>query len=259
MERGVAKLEMQKAAFLPSFQANTLEKPIFKEEIKVPVDSLRDKALGPNGFPLAFFQVFLNLVRKDVVRFIDEFFTSIQLPAQMVASLIALVSKKEEANCLKDFRQISLIGAPHKILAKILAIRFRSIIGHVISKVQGTFVEERPILDSALIAMSASMLIKRKAKKGSVYKLNIGKAYKHVESDILDYILGRIGCNSRWREWIQVCIGITSFLVLVNGSPKEFFKSSRGIRQGDPLLRFFFMEVADALSKMLDKGSPLPG
>jgi hypothetical protein len=48
------------------------------------------------------------------------------------------------------------------------------------------------------------------------------------------------------------------FSVLVNGSPFNFFSSSRGLRQGNLLSPLLFVGVVEALSKMVtttvDKG-----
>ncbi|XP_058082343.1 uncharacterized protein LOC131230434 [Magnolia sinica] len=41
---------------------------------------------------------------------------------------------------------------------------------------------------------------------------------------------------------------------MLNGSPKGFFKSSRGLRQGDPLSPLQFLIIGEALSKMLSTG-----
>lgn len=48
---------------------------------------------------------------------------------------------------------------------------------------------------------------------------------------------------------MRTCISHARFLVLVNGSPKCYFRCSRGIRQGEPLLPFLSILVTEYLSK----------
>ena len=48
------------------------------------------------------------------------------------------------------------------------------------------------------------------------------------------------------------CISIVKFSILINRSPSDFFGSSGGIRQGDPLSLLLFDVVMEALSHMLD-------
>lgn len=40
--------------------------------------------------------------------------------------------------------------------------------------------------------------------------------------------------------------------MLLNGTPTGFFKSSKELRQGDPLSPYLFLMVLEALSKLMD-------
>uniref|UniRef100_A0A2N9G874 Reverse transcriptase domain-containing protein n=1 Tax=Fagus sylvatica TaxID=28930 RepID=A0A2N9G874_FAGSY len=93
----------------------------------------------------------------------------------------------------------------------------------------------------------------RQGDPGVLCKLDVEKAYEHVNWDFLLYLLQRCGFLIRWRNWIRFCISTVHFSILINGCPSGFFVSSRGLRQGDPLSPLLFVVVMEALSRLMDR------
>ena len=77
--------------------------------------------------------------------------------------------------------------------------------------------------------------------------------YDHINWNFLTKILQRMGFGIKWVSWVNWCISTPSFSVLINGSPKAFFRSSRGLRQGDPLSPVFVCSWNGGLSLLIDK------
>jgi len=106
-------------------------------------------------------------------------------------------------------------------------------------------------LDAILIA---NELIDSRINSGIsevVCKLDIKKAYDHVNWEFLMYVLSRTGFGERWITWIRQCISSASFAILVNCSPIDFFSASRGLCQGDPISPLLFLLVMEVFTRML--------
>ena len=88
---------------------------------------------------------------------------------------------------------------------------------------------------------------------GVICKMDIEKAYDHVNWEALLDLLKRIGFGVRWCRWIRSYISIAQFSVLVNGSPIDFFGSLRGLRQGDRLSPILFLVMMEVFSKMMKR------
>ena len=107
-------------------------------------------------------------------------------------------------------------------------------------------------LDSVLIA---SECIDSRLKTGIsrvVCKLDVEKAFDHMNWGFLMYMLQQCGFSDKWRKWIMCCISMVKFSILINGSPSNFFGNNRGFRQGDPLSLCCSLMLMEALSRMLN-------
>ena len=78
-----------------------------KEVVFALFDLNGDKAPGPDGYSLAFWQSSWNLVKKEVMGFFREFHKHGRFVRNLNSTFLALVPKKGDAKDLRDFKPIN--------------------------------------------------------------------------------------------------------------------------------------------------------
>jgi hypothetical protein len=198
-----------------------------------------------------FIKEFCEVVQGDIMRFINDFHRNGKLTKGINNTFIALIPKVDSPQCLNDFRPISLVGCPYKILSKVLANRLKLVMMSLISETQTAFVKDRQILDGILIANEVVDEARKTMKELMLFKVDFEKAYDSVDWGYLDAVMRKMGFPVLWRKWIKECVSTATASVLVNGSPTEEFPLKRGLRQGDPLSPFLFLLAAEGLNVLM--------
>ncbi|GJR49954.1 zinc finger, CCHC-type containing protein [Tanacetum coccineum] len=212
-------------------QRDSLEIQFSRDEIKRAVwDCDGDRAPGPDGFTFKFIKTFWDLIKDDVVRFVNEFFSTGLISKGCNSSFIALIPKVPNAKFVNDFHPISLIRCQYKIIGKLLANRLGSVIGSCISFEQSAFIKGRNILDGPLILNEVIAWYRKHKKELMVFKVDFEKAF--------DSLSARSS-------------------VLVNGSPTSEFDIYRGLRQGDPISPFLFILAMEGLHMLTHKAEAM--
>ena len=209
-----------------------LEKSFLEEEVFGALSSFcEEKASSLDGFSMAFWQYSWDFVKVEVMIFFRQFHESGGSVRSLNATFLVLILKKGEVEDLKDLRSISLVGGLYKWLTKVLANRLKGVLAKVISMSQNAFVEGRQIMNAMLIANEAINSILKSNRGTILCKLDIEKAYDHVDWSFLLAVLEKMGFGEKWHRWIKWCLSTASFSVLVNRTPSRFFQSSRGLRK----------------------------
>ena len=141
-----------------------------------------------------------------------HFFAKGQFEKSLNATFITLIPKKYAASETSNFWPISLV-------------------------------RNRQILDSILIANECLDSRLKFGVSGLICKLDVEKAFDHVNWSFLLQMLERSGFSAKWRQRIFFCLSTIRFSILINDSLVGFLvaSSSRGLRQGDPLSPLLFV------------------
>lgn len=208
------------------------------QEIKVVVFSLnKDSAPGPDGFGAFFFQSYWQIISKDVIKAVLEFFTSGWILPGFNSNTIALIPKVPNAASVDQYRPIAMANFKFKIISKIIADRLAQIMPSIISKEQKGFIQDRNISDCLCTASEVSNLLQNKTFGGNlILKIDISKAFDTLEWPFLISVLKAFGFNNTFFNWIEVILKSASLSISVNGKAHGYFTCTRGVRQGDPPL-----------------------
>jgi hypothetical protein len=95
-----------------------------------------DKASGLVSYSMAFFQACWVVLKEDVMKVFREFHASLKFERSLNAMFPRAVDPK-------DFRLISLVGSIYKIIAKILANRFKVVLEKTFYKSQNALIHAR--------------------------------------------------------------------------------------------------------------------
>ena len=176
-----AEIDNLSFATLNLEEARRLEVPFREEEVLKALNDMNgDKALGPDGFTIAFWQASWNFVKEDVMNMFRDFYNNGTFAKSLNSTFIVLIPKKGGAEDLKDFRPTNLVESIYKLLAKVLANRLNLVVGKVVLAAQNAFVEQRQITDASLIANEIIDLWQKGKKEGVICKLDIEKAYDSI-------------------------------------------------------------------------------
>ncbi|KAL9412228.1 hypothetical protein AB3S75_045787 [Citrus x aurantiifolia] len=84
-------------------------------------------------------------------------------------------------------------------------------------------------------------------------KVDLEKAYDRLSWEFIKETLEFVGLPTNFIRIIMECITSGSMQILWNGKLTESFKTSRGIRQGDPISPYIFVLCIERLSHIINR------
>lgn len=113
--------------------AHSLLQPVALQDVRDVFFSVSPyKAPGPDGFQPIFYQMFWDVIGKDISEYIAQVYVTGDVNPSLVTTCIVPIPKVDSPTQLKDFRPISLCNVLFKEIYKILVHMIRPFINDFI-------------------------------------------------------------------------------------------------------------------------------
>jgi hypothetical protein len=139
-------------------EADSLRKPFSEAEIKNALKEMNsNSAPGPDGLSAAFYKSFWDKVKGPVVKMFEKLYMGELNLSRLNYEMISLIPTLKEANSIKQFRHICLLGVDYKWITKVLTKRLIAVADSVVNMTQTTFIPGMNILEGWLFCMKLCM------------------------------------------------------------------------------------------------------
>jgi hypothetical protein len=207
-----------------------------------------NKAPGPDGFPAEFWQVFWDVIKKDLMAMFDSFYEGL-LPIHSINfGTIILIPKCSDAISIQQYRPICLLNVSFKIFTKVLANRLTTVANKVISPTQSAFLPGRNIMEGVVVLHETLHELHRRQQDGVVFKIDFEKAYDKVKWPFVRQTLRMKGFDDKWCTWVDAIMQKGHVAIKVNNYTGNTFETKKGLRQGDLLSPILFNIVVNMLA-----------
>jgi hypothetical protein len=231
-----------------------LNESFSESEIKNALDCMvRNKAPGPDGIPVEFYQSCWNIVKYDIMHLFNDWHCGNLNLYRLNFGMIILLQKTADADVIQKYRPICLLQVLYKLITKVATLRVEPYMGKLISSCQTAFIKGRNIMDGVMSLHEILHEARRKKQQGVVLKLDFEKAYDKVDWDYLMKCIAQKGFCEEWCGKINSILRNGTLCVKINNTRGKDFGSHRGVRQGDPFSPFLFNIVAEGLDKMIQQ------
>jgi hypothetical protein len=158
-----------------------LDRRFTVEEVKNVVDQIeKNKAAGPDGIPIEFYQVCWEIMKSDIMAVFDDLYDHKIDIARINYGIITLIPKGNDDDRIQKFRPICLLQVLFNIFTKTLTVRAAPVMEKLLSQCQTTFIKGRYITDGVMLLQEVLRESKFRKQQDVVLKIYFEKTYDKV-------------------------------------------------------------------------------
>ena len=234
---------------------------ITEDEVRRAMKSVGlDKSPGIDGLP---YEVYISHMFVLLLATIyNNWMRQCSILRRFTRGIVKLLrNNKHGGDGISNFRPLTMLNTDLKILAKILANRFQTILPSLICPEQTCDIKGRTIQDCLHLVRT---IVEKLDGNAGLINLDQSKAFDRVDHAFLDSVLSAAGFGLHFCTWIRLLDASPGVMVEVNGVMSEPFTLTRSIRQGCPLSPMLYILALESFLRKLKanpvlRGLTLPG
>ena len=219
-----------------------------------------NKSPGSDGLTVEFYRHFYTFLKDILIEIFRSIHEEKTLSRSMKSGVLNLIYKKKgDKRLLKNYRPISLLQVDYKIIARVMANRFKKVLPSLVSENQSCCVLGKDIADTICNIRDIIDLVEKDELEGYILKFDQEKAFDRVSHEYLMATLKGFGFGDSFISWIQIFYTDICSSVKCNGFLTKYFKIKNGIRQGCPISALLYVLAAESLQSAIQKNDGIHG
>ena len=245
---------------LPRNKRDDLELQLDNEEILCAVRKMsNNKSPGQDGITIEFYKHYWYLIGNDLCDVFRFGLEQGELSYSQYLALITLLFKKGARENIRNWRPISLLNVDYKILSKVFAERLKKVLPYIIHSDQKGCIAGRNIGENVRLIEDLLYEIENMSLESVIFLKDDEKAFDRVEWSWLFSTLKNFGFGNNFINWLKIMYKNAKSSIITNGFQSEYFKITRGIRQGDSLSALLYIIQMEPLAEKIRKIQSIKG
>ena len=220
----------------------------------------RGKSPGEDGFTWEFYNCFFDLLGQDLVDSFNTSYRAGEMTPSQRRGVITLIPKEDsDLSSLANWRPITLLNVDYKIASKVITKRLEKVLTFLINPDQTGFIKGRYIGQNIRLINDILEQTKLHNIPGILLQLDFRKAFDTIEWEFIQRTIALFNFGRSIQRWISIFYVNTESAVLNNGFCTNYFRLSRGVRQGCPLSPCLFILAAELLACKIRQDNEIQG
>lgn len=225
---------------------NDKDDSILYEEVERAIKRLKNnKSAGSDGITGEMINVDSEKLTEELHRLCNEVWKEERIPGEWTRAVLVTIPKKgDQAEC-GNYRTIALLSHLSKVLLMILLERLEQQIENHLAEEQAGFRRDRSTIQQILNLRLIAEKARRKGKLVYNCFIDFQKAFDSVKQEIIWATLKSYGIGQTLISILKYIGEHATAAVRVGTELGEWFKTTIGTRQGDPVSPKIFISYLD--------------